>query len=286
MSRLILLLTLLINPLLLWSSDLRVTADEVHRRLGPQQPLILDTRSAEDYALGHIPGALNFPVKLTYRDQGVSGQIVQPDVMQQLLRERGIDIDSEVVIHDDGSLIDAARLFWALEVYGLARVKVMDHGFDYWKAAGYPVSTETPKPAPSAYVATINHQRLASKFTTLLATRGKHKLIIDARNEESYLGKQSSAKRFGHIPKAINIPSVHNFDRHDNLLQIKPIEELKKLYAGVSKDQKIIVYCAIGRASAANYLALREIGLDVANYDASWREWGNDLSLPIETPKP
>ena len=40
---------------------------------------------------------------------------------------------------------------------------------------------------------------------------------------------------------------------------------------------------AIGFATT-NYFALRELGFDVAAYDASWREWGNDYNLPITNP--
>jgi thiosulfate/3-mercaptopyruvate sulfurtransferase len=29
------------------------------------------------------------------------------------------------------------------------------------------------------------------------------------------------------------------------------------------------------------YLALRLLGYNVLNYDASWQEWGNDPAVPI-----
>ena len=47
------------------------------------------------------------------------------------------------------------------------------------------------------------------------------------------------------------------------------------------KNKKIISYCDIGKISSSNYFALRQLGYEVANYDASWKEWGNDLELPI-----
>jgi thiosulfate/3-mercaptopyruvate sulfurtransferase len=272
---------LMLIPLGIWANELRISTEAISKQLDGNT-VLLDTRRIEDYQLGHLPGALSFPVSLTYRNQEENGQIVQPDSMQALLRERGIDIDTPVVIYDDGTLLDAARLFWALEVYGLSHVRVMEQGFDHWQNMNLPISQQVPSPQPSTYVATINHKRLASKFNTLLATRNASRLIIDARSRNAYLGKESSAKRYGHIPMAISIPSIHNFTRENDSMRIKPIAELKKLYASVPRDQRVIVYCAIGRASSANYLALRELGLDVANYDASWKEWGNDSNLPIE----
>ena len=63
--------------------------------------------------------------------------------------------------------------------------------------------------------------------------------------------------------------------------ELQNIDRLKELYKEVDKTKKIVIYCAIGRISATNYFALRELDYDVANYDASWKEWGNDTTLPI-----
>lgn len=90
------------------------------------------------------------------------------------------------------------------------------------------------------------------------------------------------AKRFGHIPNAISIPVESNIIQNADQSGLKSIKELKSLYKGIPEDKKVIIYCKIGLVSSTNYFALRELGYDVANYDASWREWGNDDSLPIE----
>ena len=202
--------------------------------------------------------------------------------MQQRMRERGLWIDSNVVIYDNGDLVDAARLFWSMEVYGLANAKVLDHGYDDWLNKNYPISLEEPDIKPSQYVAQVNHKRLASKFSTQLAMLNASKIIIDARAETAYKGQTSVAKRFGHIPTAINIPASHNFFKSEGVAALQPLDELKKLYGDIPREKKVVIYCAIGRISSANYLALRELGYDVANYDSSWKEWGNDFKLPIE----
>lgn len=46
----------------------------------------------------------------------------------------------------------------------------------------------------------------------------------------------------------------------------------------------VSIYCSVGLASSLECLVLRELGYDVANYDTSWKEWGNDASLPIVSP--
>ncbi|MFK5894707.1 MAG: rhodanese-like domain-containing protein [Pseudomonadota bacterium] len=281
MSKLKLLsLLFIIFPIYLQAANLRLTPEQLKQSLSNY--IILDARSSLDYQAGHIKGAINFPIDLTYEQKNVNGKITRPMQMQTHFRERGIEQNSTIIIYDNGAMVDAARLFWTLEVYGIQHVKVLDHGYDHWLNKNYPISLEQEKRKTSLYVASINHKRLASKFTTQLATQNPNQFIIDARSSSDYQGKTSTAQRFGHIPTAVSYPASHNFNMSENILSLQPVDALKDIYSGVPKNKKIIIYCAIGRISSANYLALRELNYDVANYDASWKEWGNDLSLPIE----
>lgn len=268
--------------LLSQAADLRVTAEELNRINGVENVVILDARNKNDYDIDHIKNAISFPVELTYLNLQENGKIQQPIMMQKYLVERGLDTNSKVIIYDEGNMIDSARLFWALEVYGLKHVRILDQGYKFWSSKKFPLSQEVPKIKPSKYIATIKHNRLASKFTTQLAINNKNKVVIDARSVPAYLGKTSVAKRFGHIPGALSVPFSHNIVQNEGFSGLKPIGELKKLYSNIPVGKKVIIYCKVGRVSSTNYFALRELGHDVANYDASWREWGNDESLPIE----
>ena len=265
------------------AESLRVGVDELKNNLADYT--ILDSRDPSMYRAMHIAGALNFPANWTYEHKNINGKIIAPNRIQITLRNLGIDLNTPVVIYDNGSLVDAARLFWTLEVYGLKNVKVLNAGFDTWTQKDYPISIEKPKVAPSTYIPVVNQERIATKFSTQLATKNPNQIIIDARATAEYLGEKSSAKRFGHIPKAINIPASHNIQMSEaDLATLQPVNKLKQVYSDIPKDKKVVVYCAIGKISSANYLALRELGYDVSVYDASWNEWGNDFNLPIETP--
>jgi len=261
---------------------LRVSPEWLKSNLKKPNLIILDSRSEQDYDVLHIAGAINFPDTLTYQQKSDGGRVVESDVMQQLLRARGIDYDKSIVIYDGGKIQDAARVFWALEVYGLNDVKILSHGFDDWERKNYPVSSDIPQVTPSNYIVSINHRRIASKFSTQLATKNPNQIIIDARDADSYQGKKSTAQRFGHIPTAVNVPLTQNLVEDNGVKSVEDFEKLKKVYSKFPKTGKIVTYCEIGRISSTTYFALRELGYDVSNYDASWREWGNDLSLPIE----
>lgn len=260
--------------------SLRISPETLKQQLS--QFIILDARSEDLFNQGHIKGAINYPIKLTYHNNKINGKISQPIDIQKNFRLRGLTQDSKVIVYDDGALSDAARLFWVLEVYGLTQVKVLDHGYDDWTNKNYPISLDKTNPETSQYIATINHKRLASKFTTQIASHNSNQIIIDARSISDYIGKTSTAKRFGHIPTAINIPFSQHILKQDGVNQLKSTAQLSDLYSKIPKGKKIILYCAVGRISSTNYLALRELGHDVANYDASWNEWANDFNLPIE----
>lgn len=262
--------------------SLRVSVDWLKAHLHDHNVAVLDARPPLDYTFGHVVGALTFPADLTYQKKSDSGTIVDPVIMQKLLRERGLDNGKQLVVYDSGQLLNAARVLWVLEVYGLKNVKILSPGYATWVKQGFPVNGHIPKVNKSKYVITIDHRRIASKFSMQLATVNPEHVIVDARLAAAYQGETSTAKRFGHIPTAINIPVTNNFQKNGDARALRDSAELAVVYATLPRDNKIVLYCEIGRASSVSYLVLRELGYDVSSYDASWREWGNDLSLPIE----
>jgi len=279
--RIPLLILLLVVTGFTQAESLRVSTETLKGQLGSHEIVIVDARPAAEYLAGHITGAVNFPEGLSYQEKSESGRIVQPDTMQRLLQERGIDKHSTVAVYDGGTLLDASRIFWAFEVYGLTNVKVLSPGYDDWVGKGYPTSSEIPKITPSNYVPTINHRHISSKLAAQLASVDSNQQIIDARPPEAYQGVTSTAKRYGHIPNAVNLPLALNIDKKDGVATLRDIADLQSTYAKFPKDKKIVTYCEIGRMSSVSYLVLRELGYNVSNYDGSWREWGNDFALPI-----
>lgn len=242
---------------------------------------IIDVREKSVYLDGHIKGALNFPVSLTYEDQEKNGKIANPIKMQETIRNKGLDTDLQIVIYGNNDFFDSARLFWALEVYGFTNVKLLNASYDDWIKNNNVISKKEIERKKSTYIAKIDHKRLSTQFQTQIASKNPNQTIVDARAFNSFVGKESSAQRFGHIPSAIHIPATHNISYEKNSSKLQSVDNLKNLYGNLDKNNKIIIYCAIGRVATANYFALRELGYNVSNYDASWKEWGNDFNLPI-----
>ncbi|KRT60270.1 sulfurtransferase, partial [endosymbiont of Ridgeia piscesae] len=68
----------------------------------------------------------------------------------------------------------------------------------------------------------------------------------------------------------------------DGQPKLKPLSELRALYAGIGQNKRIITYCNRGKQSALTYFVLRQLGYEAAAYDGAWFEWSNDSTLPIE----
>jgi len=276
----ILVFLLLLICTTLGASSLRIEPLELSKHLSEFK--ILDARDAAEFSKGHIEGSYNLPSVVTFDNAKQNGTIAQPDKMQKLFRSLGLSTNDTIVVYDNGAFFDAARLFWTLEVYGFTNVKMLNGSFHEWEAKGFKVSTNIVTPKESEYIVTVNNKKLATKFATQIAVKNPNQTIVDARGFDAYVGKESTASRFGHIVKAIHIPAITHLSSDNTMPKLKTTTELEKLYQGVAKNSKVIVYCSVGKISGTNYFAMRELGYDVSNYDASWNEWGNDPVLPIE----
>lgn len=246
--------------------------------------VVLDLRPEQEYQTNHIEGAVNVPIEsLFVRDNGKHLIAPLPQI-QRAFSAAGIDDDILVVIYDAGEFLNSARAFWVLEVYGHSRVVVLDGGLAAWMQLQLPIANTATNPTPRVFVPRVTPNRLATKLSTRLAVDQPGTVIIDARDNPDYRGEKSIAQRFGHIRSATNLPAKLEFDEVNGIKHLKPIEELRERYSTIEASKRVITYCNIGLMSATTYFILRRLGHDVANYDGSWIEWGNDAALPITGP--
>src|SRR5947209_20420944 len=83
---------------------------------GSTRPLVIDIRSPEDYATGHIPGAVHLDLwglSLIDTDPGPLKAFMW--IIDHLFNLRGVDATTPVVVYDEQSGMRAARAFWFLE---------------------------------------------------------------------------------------------------------------------------------------------------------------------------
>jgi thiosulfate/3-mercaptopyruvate sulfurtransferase len=265
---------------------LLTTVDQLQQKLHVPNICIIDVRPAEDYAKGHIPGAVHFDLfGLSLVDTSEAPLRAFMQMIHHLLELRGVSESKEVVFYEDNSGMRAARGVWFLEFFGHPSAGMLDGGMQAWTASGYPVTTETAGPKASTFNTAERREVLATVDDVFRSLNKKEICILDTRSKAEYLGTHVRAARGGAIPGAIHIEWTDNLDASG---KFKSDAALAEMYSkvGITPDKEVISYCQGGYRAAHSYVALRLIDFPkVRNYIGSWKEWGDRKDLPIETPK-
>lgn len=259
--------------------------------------VVWDSRSAKEYAEGHIDGAVNF---------GAAGDLFRDPVREdpppaavaaRLFGAAGIDIfNREVIVY--GGKGDAFAYFAArmVEYYGGRHAKVYHGGIDDWKAAGRPLSTQATTFAPVAL--TLKSERGGALWTDEVIERVRRggAQIVDVRTPKEFAGQDVRAIRGGHIAGAVSIPYEDNWRdpatparlaskqvANKDGMALKSADELKTLYAKLDPAKETVVYCQSGVRASETAAVLRDLGFrDVKVYEPSWLGYAGVLNAPAD----
>jgi thiosulfate/3-mercaptopyruvate sulfurtransferase len=184
----------------------------------------------EDYAAGHIPGAVYISVgaEMTNPEDSTKGQVMSQDALSALLSRVGVTAETTIVLYDSNNNLLAARAFWVLKYYQHADVRIFDGGTKTWTADGQALVADEVTVTPTEYVA--QEPDLAIRTTTeyvLERIDDENVVMCDARNGEEFAGTDVRSARGGHVPGAINVDWTANVDADGTF---KSAEELYDLY--------------------------------------------------------
>jgi len=262
--------------------DLLVTPEWLVAHHADADVRVLDPRRPEDYARGHVPGAVN--AWSGFKDDERPLHVVSAERAQREIRALGISADTRVVVLGDGML--AGRVWWFLRLHGHTDVRVADGGHAAYVAAGGHLETEPAAVSIGDFTARVDGTVLA-RAEDVLRDLGGRAQVLDVRSDEEWRGSNTfKHKRVGHVPGAIHVVWTELLTETDPK-RFRSAEEIRAILAkhGITPSHRVVTVCEVGYRAAHSAFALRLAGFDdVRVYDASMREWDDREDLPLEPP--
>ena len=276
-----------------------ISAAELSTRMKTEPIVIIDTRAPEEYAVSHIPGAVNIREIFSYLSTSTpEGLAAMQSMFADLLGKAGLSGKELAVIYEDAmnnGYGQSCRGYFLLKFLGYPSVSILHGGYNAWQEAGLPISTQVPTPEAKVFPLHIDSSMLIDKDEMLKSLNDPSIVKLDVRDFDEWTGESSSpygvdfCPRKGRIPGAVLIEWYSMMKVVDGIPMFRPKDEMLATAreVGITPDSTVNVYCFKGARASNTLVALNEAGVkDVRIYFASWNEWSRDPSLPIEEGAP
>ena len=136
------------------STPILVSPTELQALMASEPCVVIDTRDADTYAAGHIPGALNMREIFTYLATSTAeGLEALKATFAEAFGAAGLSGAETAVFYEDAlnsGYGQSCRGYYQMTWLGYPKVKVLNGGYSAWKAAGMATSTDTVTPTDDA----------------------------------------------------------------------------------------------------------------------------------------
>jgi thiosulfate/3-mercaptopyruvate sulfurtransferase len=247
----------------------------VDTRSTPHGAVVAMASAREQYAAGHIPGAVHLDYAEDLHDLATpyAARVAPPERFAEVMGANGIGDGTLVVAYDEGNVPYGARLLWMLRYYGHDDVRILAGGLAAWQAAGLPLTTDVPHFPRAAFTPRQRPALRATRDDVIAVANGRSGAqLLETQRDGTY------AQRDRDIPNAVRL-SASDLLEDANGGRVAGRAKLDALVAGAGLDRakRTIVSCGSGVGASGAYVALLEAGFtNVAVYDGSWMEWSHD----------
>ena len=280
-------------------SPVLISPADLQSLMAAEPTVLIDTRDADTYAAGHLPGAVNMREIFTFLASSTAeGLETLKTSFIQAFGAAGLSGAETAVFYEDAlntGYGQSCRGYYLLTWLGYPKVKVLAGGFPGWKAAGGEVSTAPATPAAATFPSGPTADVMLTKDQMLAALGRPDITLLDVRDIDEWTGESSSpygkdfAPRKGRLPGAKWI-EWYRFMKPTGAGPVmkSPLEvQAECATAGIAPTDTVYLYCFKGARASNTFLALKQAGFsDVRMYFGSWNEWSRDPALPIDDSLP
>ena len=282
------------------SETVLISPAELDAMMAAGGTVVIDTRSPDAFAAGHIPGAVNihdiFSYLATSTPEGVTAMTQK---FADTFGAAGLGGDETAVIYEgsmDTGFGQSCRGYTLLQYLGYPKVKILHGGFAAWTADGKATTTEASHPTPKTFRVDPAAASLFVDLETMKTAVADHGIVkLDTRDVDEWVGTSSSPYGKDFCPRKGRIPGARWLEWYRMMKpsaegpRFKSAPEIMAECAsvGITPETPVYLYCFKGARASNTFLALKNAGVkDVRMYFGSWNEWSRDDNFPIEAGHP
>jgi thiosulfate/3-mercaptopyruvate sulfurtransferase len=247
---------------------------------------IVDARPPQQYAAGHIPGAVNLP-GTNGIPRTVDGEMASPEEFGLVAGKIGIGNGGTIIVYDIPNQ-HMGLVAWAFLYYGHQDVRLLDGGFEKWSREGRPVSTQEVS-YPTTTFDARPVEAIYCSLSHAKASYGRSETVFwDTRSLAEFHGAGEGhgkpPPRPGHIAGAAHLDWIELIDPEAKTF--KPAVELRALLEskGITPDRQVNTYCGGGRRGSIGTIVLKILGYQNArSYAAGFSQWSRQPDTPVES---
>ena len=242
----------------------------------------IERNALEEYKLNHITNSIFFDIdKNSNQNTDLPHMLPFKKEWGDIVSNLGINNSDHVIVYDNSDVFSSCRVWYTFLYFGHnpELISVLDGNFKKWLNEKRSTSKEIKKINKSNYMVNKNSQLLLNKNQINKNIVSKKFQLIDARNEQRFLGLQPEPRKelkSGNVKGSKNLPFRELINSKEGRT-FKKREELIRIFKErqIVIDQEMAFTCGSGVTACILGLANSIIsGKKPIIYDGSWAEYG------------